>query len=630
MSLKLWLPLNENLNNYGLSDIVLKDGGAVLNTNGKTGSCYHLNGKTLSYPNCTILQNASNFSACCWVKFVSFPSNSNAYCISLNGSSSSDSKFILGIFSENKTTAVFRLNLSGSIGTLELNTWYHLAICVSDSTGYMYINGELKNTISITPKEASNLVIGARSTNAAGTTFTGYPNAYYNDIRIYDHCLSKKEVHELAKGLILHYPLDNGFNGNWNLLKGNYNIYTNKNGTVSSSGSADFDTSLMPYANLPGKKIWFSFDYSVEGNRLNNTGDYTKDRYGCHLYLYYTNSSGASQTAYPCADALEKKGTGRVAMSYTIPTGITITGFGVAIQPYNRPAATNNNTWYIKNLKLEIGEAPTDWTPNPTDAGVDILRVNDASGYGHAGTAVQQMETSPDTMRYNSSLRWKDNTDFIAIPAFFSNEQTVDQLTITGWFKTNTLNSTAPNFFNFGSNNFVRGRIAGSSSLWSYWNINGTKQGVTTGTSTTTDNVWHHYAFIFDKGIIKVYFDGLLKTTNDFTSLGTVLKCNQTSEWGLGGYTPTGEKFIGYQSDFRTYVTALSDTDILELYECRPGLDNKGNLFGYEFIENETATPLITKTGLIKVSSVTEEDTTSDKAVKISKTNITSNSLYEF
>jgi hypothetical protein len=136
----------------------------------------------------------------------------------LNGSSSSDSKFILGIFSENKTTAVFRLNLSGSIGTLQLNTWYHLAICVSGSTGYMYINGELKNTISITPKEASNLVIGGRSTNAAGTTFTGYTNAYYNDIRIYDHCLSKKEVHELAKGLILHYPLDNNGMGGTNLI----------------------------------------------------------------------------------------------------------------------------------------------------------------------------------------------------------------------------------------------------------------------------------------------------------------------------------------------------------------------------------------------------------------------------
>ena len=36
--------------------------------------------------------------------------------------------------------------------------------------------------------------------NEAGTSFTGNnTNAYYNDIRIYDHCLSDAEMKEIAK-----------------------------------------------------------------------------------------------------------------------------------------------------------------------------------------------------------------------------------------------------------------------------------------------------------------------------------------------------------------------------------------------------------------------------------------------
>jgi hypothetical protein len=33
-----------------------------------------------------------------------------------------------------------------------------------------------------------------------------------NDFRVYDHCLSPLEVHEIAHGLVLHYKLD-GFSG---------------------------------------------------------------------------------------------------------------------------------------------------------------------------------------------------------------------------------------------------------------------------------------------------------------------------------------------------------------------------------------------------------------------------------
>ena len=37
-------------------------------------------------------------------------------------------------------------------------------------------------------------------------------------MRIYDHCLSDKEVQEIAKGLILHYKLDDPYVENSNII----------------------------------------------------------------------------------------------------------------------------------------------------------------------------------------------------------------------------------------------------------------------------------------------------------------------------------------------------------------------------------------------------------------------------
>jgi len=56
-------------------------------------------------------------------------------------------------------------------------------------------------TTTIVPvlNSSQHLGIGAASNGAEKLT------GYLNDVRIYNHALSPKEVEEIAKGLVLHY-----------------------------------------------------------------------------------------------------------------------------------------------------------------------------------------------------------------------------------------------------------------------------------------------------------------------------------------------------------------------------------------------------------------------------------------
>lgn len=209
--LQVWIPGIENLNNQGLLQLPSPSYNSMIqNSSGKIGKCYkgmleyHLSNDPLT---------TNQVSVACWIKGDSFnPYNNIIFCA--NTSDSEDSKYYFSII--NNTTLNFGINSSGTYSisyTFATDTWYHIAATYDGDKIRLYVNGELKgtsNSLNIIPRTVLNYGIMCRSYNLTGTSVSGW-SQYYNDFRLFNSCLSPKQIHEIAKGLVLHYPLNDQY-----------------------------------------------------------------------------------------------------------------------------------------------------------------------------------------------------------------------------------------------------------------------------------------------------------------------------------------------------------------------------------------------------------------------------------
>ena len=215
MSLQVWLPLNGDLHNQGLNFIQFATTyteNDFIQNNGKIGKCCFISGGGRAiYSTTDFSLSTQAFSGFLWVKFVDWlPSGTNGYILSLNNQTATDMQFMLGVYRSGSTgNAVWTFNGGSMGGKIEVNIWYHIGFTYDSQKLKIYCNGEcIKEVAKTSAQSATHLIIGGRSNNADGNNFKGTCRACYNDVRIYDHCLSPKEVKEISKGLVLHLKLN--------------------------------------------------------------------------------------------------------------------------------------------------------------------------------------------------------------------------------------------------------------------------------------------------------------------------------------------------------------------------------------------------------------------------------------
>lgn len=242
MALQVWLPLNGMLENKGLSNVTVTNGGATVDNNGKIGKCYSFDGNDdyiafsgnffkggTSYP----------FSICMWI----YQNDTNRAVLFGDYNLSGNLNFNIELRAA--TDPSVRFYWGGSpdldLGTIPSSQWTHLCITYDGTTLKQYNNGTLVDSkvtsLSNKTKSSGNFYIG-RDSRTGVTALAGK----VNDFRIYDHALSPKEVKEISKGLILHYKL----NDIDNLIPDGVELYD----YIQSSGTQWIDTGYVPKGNF--------------------------------------------------------------------------------------------------------------------------------------------------------------------------------------------------------------------------------------------------------------------------------------------------------------------------------------------------------------------------------------------
>ena len=216
MALRVWLPLNGTLENKGISELKTANiqSGVVIDNNGKIGKCYTNSGTTVSVST-PISISSSTFSMAAWVKINTRRNNwCRAFGVSGNGT-------YAGLACENTngtsigfhyyktidgtSTAVFDTYPTTQV----VGEWVHWTMCYDGTKYYVYKNGVLLTSGNA---RKANIDFNMTTLYLFGGVANNYSQCSLNDVRIYDHCLSPKEVKEISQGLVLHYKLD-GWSG---------------------------------------------------------------------------------------------------------------------------------------------------------------------------------------------------------------------------------------------------------------------------------------------------------------------------------------------------------------------------------------------------------------------------------
>ena len=581
MSLVVWLPLTKDLRQQGLNSTTIEEvTSAVFDNNGKLGKC--LSGGKIKIPAnqvASIFNNTSMSIAFWYNNNTSETTGNHAICgFSGNGEGDTDAVRIWDFFNySNPNTFHWSMGTLGG-GSLSnifpANTWVHVCVTWNAPTLKIYMDGVLKYTGS----GSSNYTFDKSYYISFGRT----PQKL-NDFRIYDHCLSLMEVKELAKGLVLHYPLsDNSIqqmNNCWSLPTFETSASNGGSSHWAASGASGTQgqSTDKNYIFRTGQTYshWVSNASTATGN-----------------YLFYQSPAfeGGSRSfqcickeengipitdnvCYSCWNAGTTGGAANNHWTSIVPLG---NGFYWCKCEDLRQDGSNDLVGiYIRpGYKVYFSEV---WLENDrmvcSNPFFQSNIVYDCSGFCNNGIITGTFTCSSDTPKYQVSQVFNGTDNAIQTPNL-TTMVTDKNYTIACWtYKTVIGTKNYQTIYGGPSGFELEARSSSSTSpLYRIHNWGG-------GTTAYNFGEWTHFCFVHTDSDSKLYVNGELKITG--TSVNVPSGNYFVGAWN----TSTSQNYEGNMSDFRIYATALSADDVKSLYQNNAYIDSSGNVYGVVYNE---------------------------------------------
>lgn len=591
MALQVWLPLLGNTTNQGISNwkfSVSNDSYITVDNSGKIGKCYNFNSSATNngiYAAdngfMTKYINYKSWSICAWVNVASTVSITCVIGLSYG------LRIYVGSTSANTYVVLSNSERSVSCGSDVLvndGNWHHIAVSY-DSIGNtidFYVDGVNTGTKAYTSgytyySSWSNGLFIGRDPNKSTVSDNYLFKGKMNDVRVYDHALSPKEISDISKAKVVYYPFNDT--------------------------SVQQMTNVLSYPTFNTSSAAGGWSHWAQSGATGSYGQNTDKQYifnKVNTYSHWISNDSASTAGYCCYQNKEYNGYRSLCCIVKEENSLPITenifypiwnARSGGIDNYKWTSISslgdgfylckaeglcqNGTSWstalYVKaGYKVYISEA---YLENGTTACSDIWnytnRISDCSGNSYNGTANGSLIMSSITPRNLYATTFNGTSNSIAITRPFESDTKNSEFTFAFWVNRNDYSDETQRMIYNGICQLYLYTDYRLRITWTHAKAASSAKNTWAPGLLVPAGEWHHVCLTFKDGYLRCYYDGSQYDYSDRTNTGQFMGGAYATTQSIGY-----NQFGGSLSDFRIYATALSADEVKALYNTPVSIAN--------------------------------------------------------